>query len=111
MTPEEPESLSELSAGTDSASELIPRVQPDDGMTLREGSRDRLVALAVVAALAFNYPFLFLFSQHGLLFGIPLFYFYLFVAWALLIVLAALVMERSAQREGPRPGRGFPFDA
>ena len=80
-------------------------------MTLREGSRERLVALAFAAGLAFNYPLLFLFSQQGLLFGIPVFYLYLFLAWALLIVLGAFVMERRSRSEGSRIARGDPFDA
>jgi hypothetical protein len=56
----------------------------------------RLVALFLLGALLFNYPLLQLFNVPVSLFGVPLLYAYLFAAWALLIVLLALVMERKA---------------
>ena len=62
---------------------------------------ERLVALVIAAALAFNYPLLYLFSEGGLLFGLPLLVVYLFLTWLIVIVLAALLMER-----GPAPSRG-----
>jgi len=54
----------------------------------------RLVALFLLGALLFNYPLLALFNARASVFGVPLLYAYLFTAWALLIVLAAVVMER-----------------
>jgi hypothetical protein len=54
----------------------------------------RLIALFLLGCLLFNYPLLYLFNIDSRLFGIPLIYAYLFVAWALLIALVALVVER-----------------
>jgi len=54
----------------------------------------RLVALFLLGCLLFNYPLLVLFNSHSTVFGIPLPYAYLFSAWMLLIILAALVMEK-----------------
>jgi hypothetical protein len=54
----------------------------------------RLVALFLLGCLLFNYPVLVLFNSRDTLFGIPMPYAYLFAAWSILIVLAALVMER-----------------
>jgi hypothetical protein len=56
---------------------------------------ERLVALAVLGFLLFNYPLLSIFSAETTVFGIPLLYAYLFASWALLIALMALVVRRS----------------
>ncbi len=55
----------------------------------------RLVGLFLLGCLLFNYPLLALFNTRATLFGIPLLYAYLFSAWALLIVLVAVIMERT----------------
>ena len=52
------------------------------------------MALFLLGCLLFNYPLLYLFNIDERLFGIPLVYVYMFTAWALLIVLTALVVER-----------------
>jgi hypothetical protein len=54
----------------------------------------RLVALCMLGCLLFNYPILALFNVPGAVFGIPVLYVYIFVAWALLIALMALTVER-----------------
>ena len=48
----------------------------------------------MLGCLLFNYPLLALFNVRASIFGIPSLYAYLFVAWALLIALVAIVMER-----------------
>jgi len=55
----------------------------------------RLVAVFLLGVLLFNYPLLALFNRTVLVFGVPLLYAYIFVSWAVLIGLAALVVERS----------------
>jgi hypothetical protein len=55
----------------------------------------RLVALCLLGFLLFNYPILALFNRAGLLFGIPVLYAYIFAAWALVIALMAIVVERA----------------
>jgi hypothetical protein len=55
----------------------------------------RLVAVFLLGLLLFNYPLLALFNRTVAAFGIPLLYAYIFVAWALLIGLTALIIERS----------------
>jgi hypothetical protein len=54
----------------------------------------QLIALFLVGCLLFNYPLLALFSQDGLVWGIPLLYVYIFIAWAVLIGLLATIIER-----------------
>jgi hypothetical protein len=54
----------------------------------------RLLVLFLIGALLLNFPILSLFSSDGMLWGIPLLYLYLFVCWASLIALMALVIER-----------------
>ena len=55
----------------------------------------RLVAVFLLGVLLFNYPLLALFNRDVSVFGIPLLYAYIFLAWALLIGLLALVTEAS----------------
>jgi hypothetical protein len=54
----------------------------------------RLVALCLLGFLLFNYPILALFNTPGAVFGIPMLYAHIFAAWAALIALMALVVER-----------------
>ena len=56
---------------------------------------ERLVALALLGFLLFNYPLLSLFSTDDTVVGVPLLYAYLFVSWGLLIGLMALVVRKS----------------
>lgn len=53
----------------------------------------RLLALFFIGCLLLNFPILSLFSTDGMVWGIPLLYVYLFLAWVLLIVFMALVIE------------------
>jgi hypothetical protein len=55
----------------------------------------RLVGLFLLGCLLFNYPLLALFNVRATVFGVPLLYAYLFAAWALLIALVAVIMERT----------------
>jgi hypothetical protein len=59
----------------------------------RDVKGQRLIALFVLGCLLFNYPVLSLFNVAAAVFGVPVLYAYLFVAWALLIVLMALAAE------------------
>jgi uncharacterized membrane protein (DUF485 family) len=56
---------------------------------------ERLVAVALLGFLLFNYPLLSLFSTEDRVLGVPVLYAYLFVSWGLLIGLMALVVRRS----------------
>ena len=53
----------------------------------------RFVALCMLGLLLFNYPILALFNVPGTVFGVPVLYAYIFVAWAVLIALMAFVAE------------------
>ena len=59
-----------------------------------ESKGQRFVALAMLGMVLFNFPVLALFNVGGTLFGIPVLYAYIFLAWAALIALMALVAER-----------------
>lgn len=54
----------------------------------------RLVAIVLLGCVLLNYPILFLFNKTEGLLGIPPLYLYIFGAWAFLIGLMALVIER-----------------
>jgi hypothetical protein len=64
------------------------------------GSRvQHFVAICMLGLLLFNYPLLALFNVSGTLFGIPLLYAYIFLAWAALIVLMALAAESHGRKQ------------
>lgn len=56
---------------------------------------ERLVALALLGLLLFDYPLLSLFSSEGQVLGIPVLYAYLFATWTTVIALIALIVRRS----------------
>jgi hypothetical protein len=58
-----------------------------------ESKGQRLVALCMLGMLLFNYPLLALFNVPATLFGVPMLYAYIFIAWAVLIGLMALLAE------------------
>jgi len=64
-------------------------------MTKSSRKGQRLVGLFLLGCLFFNYPLLALFNVRATVFGVPLLYAYLFAAWALLIALVAVIMERT----------------
>jgi hypothetical protein len=59
-----------------------------------ESKGQRLAALFILGCLMFNYPVLALFNRAETAFGIPLLYAYIFLAWAVLITLMALVVRK-----------------
>jgi hypothetical protein len=62
---------------------------------MTSGQRNaRLVAVAILGCLLFNYPILALFNRPAMFFGIPVLYAWIFGAWLALIVLMARTVER-----------------
>jgi hypothetical protein len=59
-----------------------------------ETRSQRFVALCMLGLLLFNYPILALFNVSGTFFGVPVLYAYMFIAWAALIALMALAVDR-----------------
>ena len=58
-----------------------------------ESKGQRFVALCMFGLLLFNYPILALFNVSATLFGVPVLYAYMFIAWAALIALMAWIAE------------------
>lgn len=69
-------------------------------------SHEKLVALFVIGIVLINYPLLHLFSEGGLILGIPVLYLYLFVCWLVLIGAIAFVMEHRGPADRPGVGGG-----
>jgi hypothetical protein len=59
-----------------------------------QSKSQRCVALCMLGMVLFNFPVLALFNVGGSLLGVPVLYAYIFMAWAALIALMALVAER-----------------
>jgi Na+-driven multidrug efflux pump len=74
---------------------------------------ERLAALFILGVVLFNPPFLSIFNRTAHVFGVPLLYLYLFFAWALLIALAALLVEAAegGERASQRDDSDVPDDA
>jgi hypothetical protein len=64
---------------------------------------ERLVALFLLGLLLFNYPLLAMFNTPRLVLGVPALYLYLFVAWAVLIGGAALVLRLTEPGDAAAP--------
>ena len=62
-------------------------------MSKFERKAQRLIALCMLGIVLFNYPLLALFNVSGTVFGVPILYAYIFIAWAVLIGLMAVVAE------------------
>jgi hypothetical protein len=62
-------------------------------------TRERLVGVALAGAVALNFPLLWLASGAGWPLGIPALYLYLFLVWAGVIALVALIIGKD---ERPR---------
>ncbi|MFM0309305.1 hypothetical protein P0D71_16105 [Paraburkholderia sp. RL17-383-BIF-A] len=77
-------------------SQILLREMPMSHRTL---AGQRLIALFVLGWLVFNYPLLALFNDTRTWLGLPLLYGYLFAAWALFIVLLAVIVEQGASRK------------
>jgi len=58
-----------------------------------ESKGQRFVALCALGMLLFNYPILALFNVPGTVFGVPVLYAYIFIVWAALIALMAMLAE------------------
>jgi hypothetical protein len=57
----------------------------------RKGAR--FIALCMLGMVLFNFPLLALFNVPATVFGVPVLYAYMFVAWAALIGLMARIAE------------------
>jgi hypothetical protein len=76
-----------------------PNEKPDRSARLLSGHAEflrgqRLVAVFLLGLLLLNFPLLALFNKSGEWLGIPVLYWYLFGAWATLIGLMALIIEK-----------------
>ncbi|HQU71759.1 MAG: hypothetical protein KDI06_11505 [Calditrichaeota bacterium] len=56
--------------------------------------RQTLVGVFFLGVILFNPPFLGIFNSEKLVFGIPMLFFYIFSAWALLIVVTGWVVRK-----------------
>lgn len=65
---------------------------------MRKGlAGQRMVGVFIAGVLLLNYPLLSLFDRPLTLFGLPLLHVYLFVAWAVLVVAVAVIVERGGR--------------
>jgi len=63
-------------------------------MSHTEISSEHLIALFILGILLFMPPFLIIFDHSTLVAGIPALFLYLFVAWAVVIILMMLLVEQ-----------------
>lgn len=59
----------------------------------RSSRGQRLIGVFLLGIVLFNFPILALFNVVNTVFGVPVLYAYLFLAWALLILLMYLAIE------------------
>jgi hypothetical protein len=61
-----------------------------------------LMGLFLLGCVLFNYPILTLFNRRIAIFGIPLLYLYLFMAWTVIIVAIMLITKARAKKTRPK---------
>ena len=72
---------------------------------MRAGLRgERLVALFILAWIAFHPPILNLFAVNATVLGWPVLYLYILAAWAAVIGLVALIVNRPDEQAPERTG-------
>ncbi|MDK9719788.1 MAG: hypothetical protein OEL53_01245 [Rhodospirillales bacterium] len=74
---------------------MSPRRNPQPMRLARQGGREpRLLGLFLLGLLLFLPPFLAVFNREATVFGLPLLYLYLFLAWSAFIALIARALRR-----------------
>jgi hypothetical protein len=66
---------------------------------------ERLFVLFLLGVFLFNPPLVSIFDLPLPVFGIPLLYVYLFACWGALLLLVAVIIEKSRDPEEPRDSR------
>ncbi|MGJ8760564.1 MAG: hypothetical protein ACSHXA_08445 [Polaribacter sp.] len=61
---------------------------------MKKRHEQKLVVLSIALFLIFNIPFVLIFNFEGEVYGIPTFYFSIFSAWLLSIVISYIVLNR-----------------
>lgn len=74
--------------------------RPNLRLAPSSGRKERLAAAFLLGLVLFTPPLLNVASRDVMVAGIPLLYLWLFGGWLLLIVVLALVVERSRDDEG-----------
>lgn len=69
---------------------FIANATRDDYMPDNRSTAGRYTGLFLLGCFLFSYPVLTLFNLPGRLFGIPLFFFYLFATWSALVFFTML---------------------
>jgi hypothetical protein len=74
-----------------------PASNGNNNATRKRGARgQRLIGIFLLGLVLFNFPILALFNVGSTVFGIPVLFAYLFLAWAALILLMYLAIDRSS---------------
>ncbi len=61
---------------------------------MKKRHEQKLVVLSITLFLLFNVPFVLIFNKEGQVFGIPIFYFCIFLVWLLSIIISFIVLKR-----------------
>lgn len=89
-------SVEEARPAPDLVRDAVADCRPDPVAFAHDGRgrrAERLIALALFAGVLFNPPLMRVFGRSDTLFGLPLMYLYVFVAWAGIILIAARLSD------------------
>jgi threonine/homoserine/homoserine lactone efflux protein len=77
------------------ANKTVQKTGPDNVVGPKRAIRgQRLVCIFLLGVVLFNFPVLAVFNVGATLFGIPILFAYLFLAWAAVILLIYLAVEK-----------------
>ena len=72
-------------------------------MTPKARKNKRLIGLFLLGCVLFNYPLMSLFNLEAMILGFPLLFFYVFIAWAVLILMAAMATRAHGRSPSEPP--------
>lgn len=61
---------------------------------MKKRHEQKLIVLSVTLFLIFNVPFIMIFNSEGHVFGVPVFYVFIFSIWLLSIIISYIVLKR-----------------
>ncbi len=61
---------------------------------MKKRHQQKLVVLSIALLFLFNVPLIFMFNHSGSIFGFPVLYFFIFLIWAISILVSFNILKR-----------------
>ncbi|EZH71312.1 hypothetical protein ATO12_10920 [Aquimarina atlantica] len=61
---------------------------------MKKRHQQKLVVLSIALLFLFNVPLIFMFNHFGSVFGFPILYFFVFLIWAISILISFIILKK-----------------